>query len=249
MSWQPAPRELTVAEYEVHVLAARLEVPEARIEAFATTLSEDERERAARFVFERDRRRFTVARGALRAILGRCLGVDPAAVPLRTAAKGKPEIGERSDLRFSVSHSEELALYALARGREVGIDVERLRPLPEAERIAERYFAPEERAALRAVPPDDRAAAFFRLWTRKEAYAKATGEGVFAGLAELVGTAGANPAGFTIVDLDLLPERGYIGALAVAGPLLRLVRRRFEPGGTRGVSPLEPGGDEGGVPP
>lgn len=143
------------------------------------TLSADERRRAASFLFPRHRRAFVRARASLRAILARYLGEGPEHLGFVLGPHGKPELADpKSALRFNLSHSGGLALLAVSRAREVGVDVEALRPVPDAEAIAERFFSPAESAALRLLPTEQRLLAFFRCWTSKEAYLKAIGDGL-----------------------------------------------------------------------
>lgn len=171
---------LELAADEIHVWRAELDQPDATAERLARTLSPDEQERARRFLLERVRARYVVGRGLLRAILGRYLGREPHGLRFVYAGRGKPALGpeEATDLRFNVSHSAGVALFAVAREREVGVDVEQLRPMPRAERIAERFFSLPEIEALAAVPDARKAEAFFTCWTRKEAYIKARGDGL-----------------------------------------------------------------------
>lgn len=140
--------------------------------------------RAERFRSPTDARRFVAGRGILRAILGRYLGRDPSTLSFRYDASGKPSLapdGGETRCRFNVSHSNALALYAIAWEREVGVDVEYVRP-GSNEGIAERFFAPREVASLGQFPADRRDRAFFACWTRKEAYLKARGQGLLLGL-------------------------------------------------------------------
>ncbi len=149
-------------------------------------LSDDERARAARFVRARERRRFARCRAALREILGRLLREPADSLRFRAAAVGKPELdrgpGVVEPIRFNVSHSADLALIAVCRGREVGDDIERLRPITEAERIVASFFTAAEQVAFAAIAEPERPAAFLRGWTRKEAVLKGFGMGI-SGLA------------------------------------------------------------------
>jgi 4'-phosphopantetheinyl transferase len=174
---------------EVHVWRTALDLDPPRVAALAASLSADERDRAARFHFERDRVRFTVARGVLRALLGRYLDLPAPALAFDYGQHGKPSLAAAAvarpvdgapgaELRFNLSHSAGVALCAVTRGREVGVDVEGLRADFATDEIAERFFSPAERAALRALPAGARCAAFFACWTRKEAYIKARGLGL-----------------------------------------------------------------------
>ncbi len=145
------------------------------------TLTADERERAARFHFEKHRRRVIVARGILRSIIARYFGIDAWRDPgISTySAKGKPALAEPKieDFGFNLSHSGDLALYAFAPGAPIGVDVEIIRPVDEMDAIAKRFFSPLEYDMLQRVPPVDQIEAFFCCWTRKEAYIKAEGLG------------------------------------------------------------------------
>ncbi|MET0647234.1 MAG: 4'-phosphopantetheinyl transferase superfamily protein [Pyrinomonadaceae bacterium] len=179
--WLDAPESPLLADGEVHVWRARLLQDERTLGELWDTLSADERERAERFHFRRDRDRFIAARGALRNLLGRYAGVAPRLLRFSYDSYGKPSLcGEAggASLRFNASHSNDLALFALTRGREVGVDLEFVREDFASFEIAEHFFSPGEVEALRALAPDVRAVAFFDCWTRKEAYIKARGEGL-----------------------------------------------------------------------
>jgi 4'-phosphopantetheinyl transferase len=168
----------------VHIWRINLLQPEAVVQQLAQTLAEDEVQRAQRFRFEQDRRRFVVGRGQLRSILSHYLGSTPSSMQFAYSPKGKPSLAGLpvnlmgDALQFNISHSHELALCAISMGREVGIDVEYLRSMPEAESLAKRFFAEAEHALIQALPIEEQAHAFFRLWTAKEAYLKATGQGL-----------------------------------------------------------------------
>jgi len=175
------PEVLKLANDEIHVWRASFEQPAEHIRQLASVLSANERSRAERFRFERDRRTFTIGRGVLRVILGHYIGIEPGQVQFRYGPYGKPYLAqelERSALRFNLAHSHELALYAFARGREIGVDLERVRPMPDAEQIAARFFSARENRALQALPQAQKIQAFFNCWTCKEAYLKASGEGL-----------------------------------------------------------------------
>jgi 4'-phosphopantetheinyl transferase len=155
-------------------------------------LSADEQVRAARFLRARDRRRFVRCRAALREILGELLGEPPSSLRFRATGRGKPELdhppagreqrADRTALRFNVAHSAELALIAVCRGRELGVDVERVRPIAEADRIVASFFTTAEQAEFTTIADQAKNLAFHRGWTRKEAVLKALGMGL-SGLA------------------------------------------------------------------
>jgi 4'-phosphopantetheinyl transferase len=164
----------------VVVASIPLDVPPAVV-----VLDDDEQRRAERFVFERDRRRFIAAHSAMRVTLGSYLGIAPEAVRFATAARGKPHLTDPArDVRFNLSHSGERALLAVTLGREVGIDIEQTRIVSDMFSVAERVFSPGERERLRQTPGDRQHEVFFRLWTRKESFIKALGDGMYFPLAE-----------------------------------------------------------------
>ena len=159
---------------EIQIWRASLAIDKATELRLRETLSDDERERADGFQFDRDRRRFIAARGMLRELLGHRLDRAPERIRFRVGPHGKPSLVD-DELRFSVSHSGELALFAICPDGEIGIDLEEVRPIAHRDRIVERYFTAEEWKACRDESGDRR---FFRCWTRKEAWLKARGEGL-----------------------------------------------------------------------
>ena len=180
----PAPGLIvpsTLADNAIEVVTTRLDLAPEPIAELARLLSDAERQRASRFAFDRDRRRFTVARAQLRQLLAARLDVQPESVELTYSAYGKPALARRfadSKLYFNVSHSEYVAVVAFAFDREVGIDVEAVRQLADADEIAARFFSRRENEAYCALDPRDRPLGFFNCWTRKEAFIKAIGDGL-----------------------------------------------------------------------
>jgi len=174
---QRFPGPLLLAADSLHVVACRLDiaVPDA-----IKVLDVAERERAARFVFERDRRRYINAHAQLRIILGRCLERPPESLRFASTSHGKPYLAEgaRKEVQFNLSHAGERALVAITVGRKVGVDIEQECQLHDLADMAHRFFAPAEIAALRALPVAEQTAAFFRCWTRKESFVKALGDGL-----------------------------------------------------------------------
>jgi 4'-phosphopantetheinyl transferase len=232
MAWDPPPESPTVGGDQIHVWRAVLDQPPSRALSLLETLAPDERARAGRLHFARDRDRFVVGRGVLRAILGRYLAMDPGSVRLSYGAHGKPALAPETDqttLCFNVSHSDGLALYALAHGRGIGVDLERIRPDVDIERIAQRFFSLAELARLCSLPAVSRTDAFYACWTRKEAYLKARGDGLSLPLDRLeVSLHPEEPAVLLSAPgdpgeasrwslLDLAPAPGYAAALAVEG--------------------------------
>jgi 4'-phosphopantetheinyl transferase len=230
-AWQPPPAELALSGADVQVWRVALDPPAGVVAALADTLSDDERGRAARFHFDRDRIAFTVARGALRTLAGRYLAEPPARVAFGYRERGKPYLTASGGLRFNVSHSGQRALLCFARDREVGVDLELRRELADLRSLARTAFSPAEYAALCRLPEAAHLDAFFTCWSRKEAFIKATGEGVAQLAAFDVSLAPGEPARllrvdgeppgaprWSIHDLPAIP--GYAAALVVerAGP-------------------------------
>ena len=180
-AWSCPPDRPVLAAGEVHVWRATLEMDPATLDRLRQTLAPEERTRAERFQFPKDRAHFVAARGALRDILSRYLHRDPASLQFSYGPSGKPALAcgaAAQEVRFNLSHSRELALYGVTRGGEIGIDVEHIAPEDARERIAERFFSPREVASLRSLPAYLQPQAFFNCWTRKEAYVKARGDGL-----------------------------------------------------------------------
>jgi 4'-phosphopantetheinyl transferase len=166
---------------EIHVWHAALDRDEKILGQLESTLSLEEKARADRFHFVNDRNRFVVARGLLRELLGGYLHQAPSGLEFSYGQHGKPSLSggnASSGLSFNLSHSSGLVVYAIARERNLGIDVEHVRPESAGEDIAQRYFSAREVSDLRTVPPEARVEGFFHCWTRKEAYLKATGMGL-----------------------------------------------------------------------
>jgi 4'-phosphopantetheinyl transferase len=237
--WPLSDRAPPLTADDVHVWAAGLICPDDKVTEFEQMLAPAERTKASRYHNPRDARRYVVARGCLRRLLGEYLSIPPAQVTLSATEFGKPYLADpASGIRFNVAHSDDLALFAFARGREIGVDVERERPEVNWQELAQQYFAPDEYAALTTEPCTfDRREAFFRCWTRKEAYVKALGLGMQAPLdgfavttapdsAELLHTA-HDPAQQSRWDLhNLSPAAGFAAALTVEGRNWRLFRAR-----------------------
>ena len=168
---------------EVHVWEIPLLASESSFSDYRNLLSPDESARAARFHFEKDSRRFTIARASLRLILGRYAEIPPAALRFVCSEHGKPSLTDVDlDIRFNLSHSGQFAMIAVTRGQNVGVDVEAVREDVETDKLAERFFSARERAAIRALSPEERVAAFYRCWTCKEAFLKGQGIGLFRSL-------------------------------------------------------------------
>lgn len=222
-------RRHTLTEREIHVWSLCTRAGEAEGKWFEALLGADERERAARFYFDHVRRSFIITRGVLRCLLGRYLGTEPSSIQLEYGAQGKPALPAGTPVQFNVSHSEGWAALAFTVGCPVGIDLELIRPMPDMQRLAERFFCPEETAEIMAAPGGERERAFFSCWARKEAYVKASGEGLSAPLNGFcvsaspempphivhVGHDTSAAQAWTLHDLQL--SSGYAAALAYRG--------------------------------
>ena len=194
----PALCAYTLPLDEVHVWRVKLNCSKAHLEVFNGILSGEERQKAERLQSPNDRVRHIVGRGVLRVLLARCMNSNAKRVQFDYGAFGKPLLATASaeiPLQFNVSHSGELVVIALALGHAVGTDVERVRNNVDVEAIAASFFSPDERRALQSVPAPLRIQAFFNSWTRKEAYAKATGKGLSLRLDEF--------------DVSFLPGRDF----------------------------------------
>lgn len=241
-SWEPPPIDLTISREFVHVWYVSLDQSESLRQNLAQTLSEEEHKRAERFHFRKDRDHFIVARAVLRDILSHYLQREPEDILFHYNAYGKPELGQNfTGMNFNVSHSGNVALYAFTYGREVGIDVEQIRPDFAEEPIAKRFFSPAEAAVFSDLAVDEKKEAFFSCWTRKEAFIKATGKGVSFGLDNFeVSLVPDKPAALLSVKGDKKEARrwslksleiqpGYKAALAVEGHDWRLQSWQWRP--------------------
>jgi 4'-phosphopantetheinyl transferase len=209
---------------EVQVRWVRLFSAHPVVAAFESTLSADERARAKRWCFDADRVRFVTTRGLLRRLLAECLGTTPERVPIEYSPAGKPELrGAAADVRFSVSHSGDLAVLAFSCGADVGVDIECVRELDDMAGVARRVFSVAEQAQWFSLDADRRLEAFFRGWTKKEARVKGTGEGLSAALDAFDVSLDGRPVVLPADDRSaegwklwsFVPEAGYVAAVAV----------------------------------
>ena len=231
IEWPPGPERPEPKSDAIDVWRAELAVDSATLWRLENLLADDERARAARFVFEQDRNRYVAARGILRDVLGRYLQCPPQAIEFVYGVRGKPGVvsGEpRYPLRFNLSHSHGLALIGIGSGREIGIDIERMRPEFAGEEIAKRYFSAKEIAELSRLPEELRTEGFFLCWTRKEAYIKATGDGLHIPLDSFdVSLTPGKPAILSSVDASrwsiesfdpsLISDTSYAAAVVAQG--------------------------------
>ena len=213
----------------IHVWRAIVDVPLTRLQVYQDTLSPDEQDRAQRFKSSQHRRRFAAARGILRHILARYLRTSPRDIQFESGPFGKPLLqdSEGQPLHFNVSHSRQCAVYAVSRDLEVGIDLEEDRDSLDYAGVAERICSPQEFTVFQNLPEAEQRAAFFRCWTRKEAFVKALGHGFSFPLQNvtvsfapdeaprILNVDGQSPDDWSLFNLPL--GEGFWGALAVAG--------------------------------
>ena len=216
----------------VELIAQRLDIGSAAMAPAIATLNAAERQRAANLATADLRRRYIAARSTLRCLLGIRLDLPPQAVELACGRYGKPALAgscAAANLHFNLSHCDGLAVFAFAEGSEVGVDIERLRPMPIAEHIVARFFSRREQASYRALPARHKLLGFFNGWTRKEAFVKAIGEGLHHPLdafdvslapgkpacLERVGQLGSEGCGWVLQSFR--PAPGFVGALVIRG--------------------------------
>lgn len=223
-----------LGESEADVWCARLDCPPQRLEACQAVLSPDELQRAERFRFAQDRQRYVIGRYVLRKILARYLNCAAQVIAFAYNSAGKPSLaGSATEFRFNVAHSQNVAIYAVTKHREIGVDVEAIRSIAEWMDIAQRFFSAAEHARLLALPPEKRLTGFYHCWTRKEACLKAMGTGLGGGLAEMEVSLDPDqrpellrhPAGVHELGqwhlFSSVPARNYLAALAIRGSLVQ----------------------------
>jgi len=224
--WSVAPAKVTLAAGEVHVWLVRADDAALCMACCENLLATAERERAARFKFEKDRRLYTAAHAALRSILADYLNVAPGDLGFEIGQRGKPRLAptfSKDSLEFNLSHSSEVALIAVTREREIGVDVEHIKENFAFAEVAERYFTTREVSAIRALPQDLQRRAFYQCWTSKEAFLKAKGVGLSGELDEveiLLGDKGRVQVTSTLPGWylsELNPCDGYVGAVVLDG--------------------------------
>jgi 4'-phosphopantetheinyl transferase len=227
--WTPPPPQLVLADQAVHLWRLRLDRTVEEIEALSALLNHEERERAERYVFSRDRISFISRRGILRKLLSEYLDLPAPKIQLSFNKFGKPHLEPEASLDFNLSHSAGLAVFAFSRSAAVGVDIEQWRADFDLLKLAEHYFSEVEVQALKSLPGEDRIAGFYAGWTRKEAFIKAHGEGLSLPLdlfdvsllpgeqAGLLATRGGlEPADqWTMKDIEIDP--GFSAALVVRG--------------------------------
>jgi 4'-phosphopantetheinyl transferase len=229
-TWQIPTKEIVLTTKDVHIWRGSLDLAAAKIEKLFDILSQDEKLRAQRFRFPEHQKRFIAARGILRQLLSTYLDLPAKSIVFEYSDRGKPTLAKSinyNDLQFNLSHSQDLAVYGFTLSRKIGIDLEYLKPLTDAKAIASRFFAATEKELICSLTGEEQQQVFFQLWTAKEAYLKAIGEGITGSLAE-VEIALASDRSITSFKLkgntitteswllsDFIPETNYLATVAV----------------------------------
>lgn len=236
-SFKPLPAD------EIHIWFGLLDQPVSEYSSFIQTLSIDERLRAERFHFQKDRKRFIVRHGMLRIILGCYLGAKAREIRFYHGKNGKPAIAETCDkgtIQFNLSHSNGVALFAFARKHKIGVDIEHIRDIAETEQIVERFFSTNENEVLRSLSENQKREALFNGWTCKEAFVKALGDGLSLPLDKFdVSLLPGESAGLLRIEGDsreasqwsiqnFKPAPDYVGALAVKSRLFEIKHMQWE---------------------
>lgn len=239
----PPSGQIVLQPGEIHIWSVDVNCPPEELEEMRELLAATEKERADRFHFEKHRRRHIVRTAVLRRLLSGYAGQPPSSIQFAYGPKGKPSLASGSAdprLHFNMSHSEELAVYAFTLAGPIGVDVEYLKAMPDAAGIAERFFSAREFRELLQLAESQIEEGFFNCWTRKEAYIKATGDGLSKPLDQFdVTLIPGQPARMLLLDGDaqeaarwsyhhFQPAPQYIGAAAIRAEGLRIDARRIE---------------------
>ena len=229
ITWQVPLSPPSLNKHQVHVWRANLDLPTATIDSLTTCLSRDEIERANKFRFPQHQTRFIAARGILRQLLGNYLQINSCDLKFAYSDRGKPRLADfltnatNQQLQFNLSHSQNYALYGFTYNSSIGVDVEHLRELPDALKIAQRFFSPREYQLIYNTPPPEQPAVFFTLWTAKEAYLKAVGTGLAGSLdqveidvnpSRLLAINGSQETAASWLLYPCVPSINYLGAIA-----------------------------------
>jgi 4'-phosphopantetheinyl transferase len=240
--WPLPPDRISLGATDVHVWAACLDLPSETLVRLASILSQDESQRADRFRFDTHRNRFIAARAILRSLLGTYLRSAADALQFEYGPNGKPTLAApfvESGLSFNLAHSEDLALIAVTRLGPIGVDVEQSRPVTDVDELVARFFSPRETALFQTLPTSQKNAAFFNLWTRKEAWLKATGEGIAHSLnrievtflpgkpAQLLGLPETPGSKSDWALRELIPATGFVGAVALPDLQISICNYQF----------------------
>jgi 4'-phosphopantetheinyl transferase len=240
--WPPPPAQPSLRATDVHIWAAHLDLSLENLARMASILSDEEQKRAARFRIERHHNRFIAARGILRSLLATYLDCAADELLFEYGQNGKPALTvpfAGSGLAFNLAHSQDLALVAVTRLGPIGVDVEQIRPMADADELVERFFSPRENALFQTLPDEQKSIAFFNLWTRKEAWLKATSEGIAHSLnrvevtflpgepAQLLALPQKPTSNSDWVLRELAPTTGFVGAVALPNVQFSILNFQF----------------------
>lgn len=235
--WTPRVAVPDLCDGEAHLWSASLTARDFELEQMRAVLSHDERLRSERSPLIEERNRFAVGRGLLRHVLASYLQVDAPQIQFAYGHAGKPYLVDNPrNIHFNISHSGDIALIAITRAREIGVDVEKICDMPEMEDIVSRFFSDAAKAQFQSVPVADRVGTFFKCWTEREAVSKCTGDGIAEDTPSSV-------EGISVAPL--FPAIGYVGAFAITGSAVKLRTWRWaqsaNPVGTERFTPAATG--------
>lgn len=216
-AWLISSETRLLKEGEIHVWRASLDQDDLSAETLFNILSSDERQRSDKFRFDKDRKRFIMSRGILRKILSGYLHKSPDQICFSYGNFGKPALIAGAGLSFNLSHSQGLALYAVTRNREIGIDIEAINENVAIQRIAKKVLTPSETSFLNSLVPRLRPAVFYRYWTRREAFVKASGKGLSVSNEEMAVSLDPRKKKWSYISLPVI--FGYAAAIAVEGSI------------------------------
>lgn len=236
MKFYPLGNAYLLKPGQVHVWYASIDRTQAEIGEFERLLSPKETSRARRFRKVSDQERYLVQQGILRGLLSRYMGCEPRQVDIRSGTNGKPYVASpenEASIQFSVSHSDDFAVYALGLIDSIGVDIEKIREFPDMLEIVEQHFTQREKHEVLCCPEDQRLILFYRFWTRKEAVLKAQGDGLLKALDSVDVAAGETQgpwrvrvAGESLVEeysvTDIEAPASFAAAVAVAGSLTNI---------------------------
>lgn len=240
--WKSPPHSLYLTDQKPQVWQADLLTDEPLQQTLWACLAPDEKERANRFRFAKDKDCFVLTRGILRHLLGRYLQQDPKTLSFTYGPQGKPFLEAQPSLHFNVTHSGELALFAFALNQPIGVDLEQIQRAVEIELVAKHFFSTKEIEALFSLPPAQQKQGFFNCWTRKEALIKAMGTGLAFPLAQFeVSLKPGDPAALLATHWDpaeaqkwfmtsFKPAEEYVGALAIKRPIVEVAYWQWDNG-------------------
>ena len=235
MTWQNSLHHPVLNQERVHIWRANLNPSSDEVTRLSTLLAADETARANKYRFPEHKRRFIVARGVLRQLLGNYLNISPKHLKFEYSERGKPYIFNSNTskaIQFNISHSEEYALLGFTYDRSIGVDIEYLRAMPDAVKIAKRFFAPQEYELICSLDAKQQSQTFFKLWTAKEAYLKAIGTGL-SGLASIKINFDSSGDRIYLSSIDnstsvdnwsiysCLPTPNYVGTIAIDAPVTK----------------------------